>query len=86
VDEQDEAPLDLASARAAIDELFTLAKKYNASASYLELMRFIGRFRFYSPFNAMLIYTQMPGAHSSALPAGGGRTIIETSKSTRGRL
>jgi hypothetical protein len=26
-------------------------------------MRFVGRFRFYSPFNAMLIYTQMPGAH-----------------------
>jgi hypothetical protein len=25
-------------------------------------MQFIGRFRFYSPFNAMLIYTQMPGA------------------------
>ena len=23
-------------------------------------MRFVGRFRFYSPFNAMLIYTQMP--------------------------
>ena len=27
------------------------------------VMRFVGRFRFYSPFNAMLIYTQMPGAH-----------------------
>jgi hypothetical protein len=26
-------------------------------------MRFVGRFRFYSPFNAMLIHTQMPGAH-----------------------
>jgi len=26
-------------------------------------MRFIARFRFYSPFNAMLIHTQMPGAH-----------------------
>jgi hypothetical protein len=26
------------------------------------LMRFVGRFRFYSPFNALLIYTQMPGA------------------------
>jgi hypothetical protein len=25
-------------------------------------MRFVGRFRFYSPFNATLIYTQMPGA------------------------
>ena len=26
-------------------------------------MRFVGRFRFYSPFNAMLIHTQMPGAN-----------------------
>src|ERR1700680_3851018 len=57
------APSDLASAQAALDELFTLARKYNSSDAYLELMRFVGRFRFYSPFNAMLIYTQMPGAH-----------------------
>jgi hypothetical protein len=54
--------LDQESAGAAIDELFTLAGKYNSSDAYLELMRFVGRFRFYSPFNAMLIYTQMPGA------------------------
>jgi hypothetical protein len=56
-------PLDQDSARAALDELFTLAGKYNSSDAYLELMRFVGRFRFYSPFNAMLIHTQMPGAH-----------------------
>src|ERR1700720_4304162 len=56
-------PLDQDSARTALDELFTLARKYNSSDAYLELMRFIARFRFYSPFNAMLIYTQMPGAH-----------------------
>jgi hypothetical protein len=58
-----ESLLDPASARTALDELFTLARKYNSSDAYLELVRFIGRFRFYSPFNAMLIYTQMPGAH-----------------------
>jgi hypothetical protein len=57
------APLDQASAQPAIDELFALARKYNSSEAYLELMRFVGRFRFYSPFNAMLIHTQMPGAH-----------------------
>jgi hypothetical protein len=57
------APLDRATARTAIDELFTLARKYNSSEAYLELMRFIARFRFYSPFNAMLIHAQMPGAH-----------------------
>jgi hypothetical protein len=56
-------PLNQDTARIALDELFTLARKYNSSEAYLELMRFISRFRFYSPFNAMLIYTQMPGAH-----------------------
>jgi len=62
-DRSSAAPLDQDSARAALDELFTLAGKYNSSDAYLELMRFVGRFRFYSPFNAVLIYTQMPGAH-----------------------
>ena len=61
-DRPSETPLDQDSARTALDELFTLAGKYNSSDAYLELMRFVGRFRFYSPFNAMLIYTQMPGA------------------------
>jgi hypothetical protein len=56
-------PLDHDSARTALDELFTLARKYNSSDAYLELMRFVGRFWFYSPFNAMLICMQMPGAH-----------------------
>jgi hypothetical protein len=61
--QRDVAPLDQESARTALDELFTLARKYSSSAAYLELMRFVGRFRFYSPFNATLIHTQMPGAH-----------------------
>jgi hypothetical protein len=61
--ERADAPLDQDSARTALDELFALARKYNSSDAYLELMRFVGRFRFYSPFNAMLIHTQMPGAH-----------------------
>jgi hypothetical protein len=61
--QRDVAPLDQESARTALEELFTLAGKYNSSDAYLELMRFVGRFRFYSPFNAMLIYVQMPGAH-----------------------
>ena len=60
--QRDVAPLDQESARTALDELFTLARKYNSSAAYFELMRFVGRFRFYSPFNATLIHTQMPGA------------------------
>jgi hypothetical protein len=61
--ERADAPLDRDTARTALDELFALARKYNSSDAYLELMRFVGRFRFYSPFNAMLIHAQMPGAH-----------------------
>ena len=53
---------DRDAARRALDELFTVAHQYNSSESYLELMKFIGRFRSYSPFNAMLVHTQMPGA------------------------
>jgi hypothetical protein len=54
--------------RRVLDELFSLAKTFNSSKSYLEFMEFIGRFRLYSPFNAILIYTQMPGARFVATP------------------
>jgi hypothetical protein len=57
------ASLDQGSARTALDELFISARKYNSSKAYYELMQFVGRFRFYSPFNAMLIHAQTPGAH-----------------------
>jgi IrrE N-terminal-like domain len=53
---------DRDSARRALDELFTVAHQYNSSEAYLELMMFVGKFRSYSPFNAMLVHTQMPGA------------------------
>jgi len=56
------------AARRVLDELFTLAKTFNSSKVYLELMEFVARFRLYSPFNAMLIYTQMPGARFVATP------------------
>ena len=59
---------DRDSTRRVLDELFTLARAFNLSKAYLELMEFIGRFRFYSPFNAMLIYTQKPGARFVATP------------------
>jgi len=52
----------------AIDELFNLAKKYHSSSSYWELMRFIANFRYYSPYNAMLVHIQMPGARYVAPP------------------
>jgi len=54
--------------RRALDELFSLARQYKSSREYFDLLRFIGRFRFYSPFNAMLIHTQMEGARFVAPP------------------
>lgn len=55
-------------ARHALDELFTLTSQYRSSQAYHELMRFIARFHFYSPFNAMLVHVQMPGARFVAPP------------------
>lgn len=49
-------------ARRALDELFRNARVYKTSKEYRELIEFVGRFRFYSPYNAMLIHVQMPGA------------------------
>lgn len=62
------ADWDKDAARRSIDELFVLARQYNSSQAYWNLMRFIARFRAYSPFNAMLIYTQMSGATYVAPP------------------
>lgn len=45
-----------------LDELFRLTQQYKESGKYLELLQFIARFRHYSPFNAMLVHIQMPGA------------------------
>lgn len=57
------------SAKRALDELFDLTLRFRSSESYLELVRFMGRFRFYAPFNAMLIHVQMPGATFVAPPS-----------------
>jgi len=46
----------------ALDELLILTDQYSSSESYQELIDFVARFRFYSPYNAMLIHIQMPGA------------------------
>lgn len=55
-------------ARHALDELFTLARQYTSTEAYRDLLAFIARFRFYSPFNAMLIHVQLPGATYVAPP------------------
>ena len=46
-----------------MDELFRLAGEYKTSKEYYGLLKFVGQFRFYSPYNAMLIHIiQKPGA------------------------
>lgn len=52
--------------RRSLDELYELARRYRSSSEYMELMRFVVRFRFYSPFNALLVQIQMPGATYAA--------------------
>ena len=64
----DSKPMDLESVSGALDELFLLARHYNQSTQYLELLRFVASFKRYSVFNAMLVYAQMPGA-KYVLPA-----------------
>ena len=64
---------DRDATRKALDDLFSLARQYNSSKAYLELMHFVARFHFYSPFNAMLIYIQMKGARFVAPPYRWGR-------------
>jgi len=53
---------DQDSVRRSLDELFNFARKYRSKETYYELIRFVARFRFYAPFNAMLVHMQMPGA------------------------
>lgn len=59
---------ELDATKRALDELFTLSHQYKTKESYHELMKFVACFRFYSPFNAMLIHIQMPGATFVAPP------------------
>jgi hypothetical protein len=62
------AKWDRNTAHRALDELFSLARQYKSSEAYRELLDFVARFRFYSPFNAMLVHIQMAGATFIASP------------------
>ena len=64
-----QAEIDEDITKRALDELFSLTRQYRSAKAYRELLRFIGHFRFYSPFNAMLIHIQMPGASFVAPPS-----------------
>lgn len=56
------------AAKRALDELFRLTHQYKSSQAYRDLLQFVTRFRSYSPFNAMLVHIQMPGAIFVAPP------------------
>lgn len=60
---------DRNASKRALDELFSLTCQYKSSAAYHSLLKLVSRFRFYSPFNAMLIHVQMPGARFVAPPS-----------------
>ena len=53
---------DRDAAKRALDELFAHTILYRSTKAYRDLLEFISRFRWYSPFNAMLVHIQMPGA------------------------
>lgn len=53
---------DRDATKRALDELVLRAKCFGTSKEYGELLGFIARFRWYSPFNAMLVYVQKRGA------------------------
>lgn len=46
----------------AVDELFRDARKYRKSSEFKELLRFMKRFKNYSPYNCLLLHIQRPGA------------------------
>jgi hypothetical protein len=56
------------AAKRALDELFNATYAHRSSKEYMELIRFVSRFRFYSPYNAMLVRLQRPGARFVAPP------------------
>ena len=53
----------------ALDELFNATYAYHSSNEFYELVQFVTRFRYYSPYNAFLIHIQRPGARYVAPPS-----------------
>ncbi|MFF5253077.1 reverse transcriptase domain-containing protein [Streptomyces leeuwenhoekii] len=49
-------------AKESIDDLVRGAQRYRSSSDYLQMLEFVGRFKRYAPFNAMVVHIQKPGA------------------------
>jgi hypothetical protein len=80
-DEEDDAPAAPGYEQReleALDELFTVAGTYHTTAAYHKLLRFVSRFRWYSPFNAMLVQMQMDGAQYVATAARWKRAYLRS--------
>jgi hypothetical protein len=71
-------PSESAESLKALDELFLIAGQFATRAAYADLLHFIARFRMYSPFNAMLVHTQLPGATYVATPKRWGQQYRRT--------
>jgi len=56
------------TATRALDDLFSHTFQYRTGKAYHGLLQFIAHFHCYSPFNAMLVHVQMPGAVFVAPP------------------
>ncbi len=56
------AEWDAQATKRVLDELFGFARQYRTSESFNALLKFVTGFRFYAPYNAMLVRAQMPGA------------------------
>ncbi|MGW6264639.1 ImmA/IrrE family metallo-endopeptidase [Cellulosimicrobium funkei] len=56
-------------AQASVDALVRDGFRYRRSSEFAELIDFIRSFRVYSPYNAMLVHLQDPGARYVATPA-----------------
>ena len=69
LDDGADVELDVATARRGLDELFSLTHQYKTAESYNSLLKFVANFRFYAPFNAMLVHIQMPGARYVCSPS-----------------
>jgi hypothetical protein len=69
LDSGPDGALDAATTRRALDELFCLTQQYKSTQSYCDLLLFVANFRFYAPYNAMLIHIQRPGAKFVCSPS-----------------
>jgi hypothetical protein len=57
------------SSKQLIDELFSSIQDFKNTRQFFELLKFIGRFTHYSPFNCALLYIQNPKVTYVATPA-----------------